>query len=139
MARVRHSDMGYHCNDGVPSLAKRTIDGSDYGVLILASIFFWTDLFVAGSGCHMQGAIAFADWILQKVKVRQCLSLRETNVLVHNPSVALEDRSPSLFMLLLPVIVGVLSESQRRNGGAIYESNCSRISSTTNRAPVLVK
>jgi hypothetical protein len=42
-------------------------------------------------------------------------------------------------MLLLPVIVGVLSESQRRNGGAIYESNCSRISSTTNRAPVLVK
>ena len=117
MARVRHSDMGYHCNDGVPSLAKRTIDGSDYGVLILASIFFWTDLFVAGSGCHMQGAIAFAGWILQKVKVRQCLSLRETNVLVHNPSVALEDRSPSLFMLLLPVIVGVLSESQRRNGG----------------------
>jgi hypothetical protein len=51
MARVRHSDMGYHCNDGVPSLAKRTIDGSDYGVLILASIFFWTDLFVAASGC----------------------------------------------------------------------------------------
>ena len=67
--------------DGTPSLRLR--------FLILVSIYFWTDIFVAGSACHMQGAIAFADWILQKLKVRQCPSLRETNVLVRNPSVAL--------------------------------------------------
>ena len=72
--------------DDTPSLRLR--------FLILVSIYFWTDIFVAGSACHMQGAIAFADWILQKLKVRQCPSLRETNVLAHNPSVGLEDGAP---------------------------------------------
>jgi|RhiMetStandDraft_4_1073278.scaffolds.fasta_scaffold25744_2 hypothetical protein len=94
--------------DGTPSLRLR--------FLILVSIYFWTDIFVAGSACHMQGAIAFADWILQKLKVRQCPSLRETNVLVHYPSVG-SVRIGAPLMLLLPVIVGVLSEGQRRNEG----------------------
>src|SRR5215831_8446264 len=56
---------------GVPSLANGTINAASIMViLILGSIFIWGRGF-CGWVCHMRGAIEFADWILQKLKVRQ--------------------------------------------------------------------
>src|SRR5262249_31952647 len=70
---------------GVPFLANGNINAASIMViLILGSIFIFGRGF-CGWVCHMRGAIEFADWVLQKLKVRRYLNLREKNVLVNTP------------------------------------------------------
>jgi len=89
---------------GVPSLANGTINAASIMVLlILGSIFIFGRGF-CGWVCHMRGAIEFADWVLQKLKVRRYLNLREKNVLVNTRHRWLL-RIGAFFVLLLPVII----------------------------------
>jgi polyferredoxin len=89
---------------GVPSLVKGWINAASIMViLILLSIFIFGRGF-CGWVCHMRGAIEFADWILNRLKVRRYLRIRERNVLINTRHRWLL-RVGALFVLLLPAII----------------------------------
>jgi len=89
---------------GVPSLAKGWVNAASIMViLILLSIFIFGRSF-CGWVCHMRGAIEFADWILNALKVRRYLAVRERNVLINTQHRWLL-RVGALFVLLLPAII----------------------------------
>ena len=88
---------------GVPSLLAFHINAAAIMVmLIILSVFFYGRAF-CGWACHLRGAIEFSDWVMRKLKISGCQTIREKNTLL-NTRFRWSFRIVVFFPLLLPVL-----------------------------------